>query len=258
MKRKPVIGSTVAAALSIYFLWNQPALARQQSTSPVVDKEATAALERMGRYLRSLKTFQVQSTTTMEDVLTDGQKVQYTGTVMALARIPDRLRMSIENERRDRLYVYDGKQLTVLARGANTYATVPAPPTIAQLSDMLDQKYGLEMPLEDLFHWGETRSATAGITSAMLVGPSQIGGVTCAHYAFRQEGLDWQVWIQQGDHPLPRKLVLTTTTDEARPQYTAVIDWNLAPAFNDQAFTFVAPKGAGRAVLAGITQEVTR
>ncbi len=83
----------------------------------------------------------------------------------------------------------------------------------------------------------------------MFVGPSEIGGVTCGHYAFRQEGLDWQVWIQMGDFPLPRKQVLTTTTDEARPQYAATFTWNLAPSFNEAAFEFVPPKGAGRVVL---------
>jgi hypothetical protein len=61
------------------------------------------------------------------------------------------------------------------------------------------------------------------------------------HYAFRQPGLDWQVWIQRGDFPLPRKILLTTTSDDARPQHTAVYTWNLAPSFNDEAFAFVPP-----------------
>jgi hypothetical protein len=43
---------------------------------------------------------------------------------------------------------------------------------------------------------------------------------TCEHYAFRQEGLDWQIWIQ-GDYPLPRKFVIRTLTDDARPQHTS-------------------------------------
>jgi hypothetical protein len=43
--------------------------------------------------------------------------------------------------------------------------------------------------------------------------------------------------------------VLTTMTDEARPQYVATLTWNLAPSFNDAAFAFVPPKGAGRVVL---------
>ena len=63
---------------------------------------------------------------------------------------------------------------------------------------------------------------------------------------FRQDGLDWQIWIQAGDYPLPRKMVLTTTDDDARPQQTSVWTWNLAPSFNSPEFDFVAPEGAKR------------
>jgi hypothetical protein len=200
----------------------------QQATP--VEPEAMAALKHMGAYLRSLKSFQVDAVTSTEQVLEDGQKVQFSGVTNILARMPDRLRISVDSDQHDRLWVYDGKQFTLLARRVNYYATVPAPPTIAQLADVMDETYGLQLPLEDLFRWGGPHSQDAAITSAMFIGPSQIGGVTCGHYAFRQQGLDWQVWIQFGDYPLPRKLVLTTLTDEARPQYVATFAWNLAPA----------------------------
>jgi hypothetical protein len=85
----------------------------------------------------------------------------------------------------------------------------------------------------------------------MDVGSATIDGTTCQHYAFRQDDIDWQLWVQKGDYPLPRKLVITTKTDDARPQHTAVYRWDLAPSFNDAAFTFDPPKGALRVVLEG-------
>ena len=120
-----------------------------------------------------------------------------------------------------------------------------APPTLVELADQLEAKYNIELPLVDLFRWGN-RSESATITSARDIGPSECGGSTCEHYAFRQPGLDWQIWIQNGDYPLPRKIVLTTTTDEARPQYSAAYTWNLAPSFDASAFTFVPPRDAHR------------
>ena len=45
------------------------------------DPEALAALDRMGAYLRTLTAIQVEAATTNEDVLEDGQKIQYTGVV---------------------------------------------------------------------------------------------------------------------------------------------------------------------------------
>jgi hypothetical protein len=83
----------------------------------------------------------------------------------------------------------------------------------------------------------------------MDAGPAVIDGTTCQHYVFRQDDIDWQIWIQKGDYPLPRKVVITTKTDDARPQHSAEYQWDLAPSFNDAAFTFNPPKGALRVVL---------
>ena len=55
---------------------------------------------------------------------------------------------------------------------------------------------------------------------AVDIGPSAVDGMTCEQYAFRQEGVDWQIWIQLGDFPLPRKLVIRTLTDDAKPQHS--------------------------------------
>lgn len=213
---------------------------------------AVAALDTMGAYLRSLPAFQVRAVTTTEDVLEDGQKVQYASTTDLLAtRTPDRLRAEVSSDRQERLYLFDGRQFTLFAKRLGYYATTAAPPTLGALTDRLEERYDLEVPLVDLFKWGP--SASAGLTGALDLGPSDVGGVTCRQYAFRQDGLDWQIWIQLGDYPLPRRLVATTTSDEARPQFTANYDWNLAPSFNASAFTFVPPPDAKRIVFAAET-----
>jgi hypothetical protein len=222
----------------------------QAQQSPAVEPAAMAALQKMGGYLRDLSSFQVTATTTDEEVLDDGQKVQYTETADVVARLPDRLRAELESERRQRTYLYDGSNFTLFARRAKLYATVPAPSTLRALVDALEENYGLTVPLVDLFLWGSPGWSTDGIKGAIDLGPSVVEGITCQHYAFRQDDIDWQIWIQRGDHPLPRRLVITTRTDEARPQHTAVFTWNLAPSFNESAFEFDPPADASRVLLA--------
>jgi hypothetical protein len=229
------------------------AQAQTTAATPGIDREAIAALTRMGTYLRSLKAYQVAARTTDEDVLDDGQKIQREGKIDLLARMPDALRVEQSNDRVERLYLYDGKNVTLLAKRVNMYATVPAPPTIRQLGDVLYDQYGIEVPLVDLFLWGAPGWTADDIKGAMVVGPSVVEGTTCQQYAFRQDDIDYQVWIQLGDYPLPRKVVITTKTDEARPQHTGLFTWNLAPSFNDGAFVLDPPPGAQRAVLAEIT-----
>jgi hypothetical protein len=220
------------------------------AANPDVDPAAISALEKMGAYLRTLKVFRVDTRTTRDEVLDDGQKIQMNGKAALLIRRPDGMRASVESDLQDRMYFYDGKNFTLYAKRLGFYATASAPPTLAQLADVLDTKYDIEIPLADLFTWGTEQAHADKITSAVDVGPSEVDGTSCEHYAFRQEGLDWQVWLQQGSNPLPRKLVLTTTDDEARPDYSSTIIWDLAPAYNDAAFTFDPPSDAKKIVFA--------
>ncbi|MFN8094017.1 MAG: DUF2092 domain-containing protein [Vicinamibacteria bacterium] len=215
-----------------------------------VEPAAMDALKAMGAYLRSLKAFRVEAATTDEDVLEDGQKVQYDGRATILARMPDGLRAEVSNDRFDRMFFYDGRTFTLYGRRLNLFATIAAPPTIGKLADQLDAEHGLTVPLVDLFRWGSDGWTTDGITGALDLGPASVAGTTCEQYAFRTDEVDWQIWIQKGDFPLPRKLVITTRTDEARPQHTAVFTWDLAPSFSADAFVFDPPEGAGRVVLA--------
>ena len=226
------------------------AAATLQSNDNDVDPDSIAALNKMGTYLRSLKAFQVVSAITRDDVLDDGQTVQFDSRVDLLARVPDRLRAEVNSSERHRFYFYNGKTFTIFAARVNYYATMPAPPTLSKLAKELDDKFDLELPLQDLFYWGTADAKIDEIKKATDVGPSEVGGITCEHYAFHQEGLDWQVWIQQGDYPLPLKLVLTTLTDEARPQYSSVLTWNLAPSFNEAAFDFDPPNDAQKITIA--------
>jgi hypothetical protein len=243
-----------AAAPSETAATNQAAPAAASTTpAPSVerDPDAIKALEKMGDYLRTLKAFQVRTETSRDEVLDDGQNVEFDGVVDMIAARPNRLRVEVTSDKQQRLYFYNGSNLSVWARRANYYATVPAPPTIRELVDTLTSKYDIELPLADLFYWSDSKS-TGDITSASDLGDSQVGGVSCEHYAFRQEGADWQVWIQLGEYPLPRKLVIRTTTDEARPRFAAVMTWNLAPSFNDAAFTFVPPADAHKIAMAQV------
>jgi len=252
MKRARLSAGLLSAMLAV--AGQPPTMANAQTApaAPAIDSEAIDALNKMGAYLRTLNAFQVKATVTTEEVLTDGLKVQLTNTSDLIAERPNHLRLDVTSDSKQRLFLYDGKTFTLFAPRSSMYATVPAPATIAELADRLEEKYDIELPFVDLFRWGTPKSAVNEITVADYIGPSVVAGITCDHYVFRQPGLDWQIWIQSGDFPLPLKLVLTTTTDDARPQHSAVYAWNLAPSVSDDAFAFVPPKDAMKISIAEV------
>jgi hypothetical protein len=216
-----------------------------------VDPDAVDAVKKMGAYLRTLKAFQVIADVTHDDVLEDGLIVQSNSKVDLLAVAPNRMRVEITGDDKHRLYLYDGKNFTVWGKLVNYYATVPAPPTIVELFKKVDEKYDISLPLIDLFKWGTNEDDINKIKTAVDVGPAAVEGVTCEHYAFHQQDVDWQIWIQLGQYALPRRLVITTLTDDARPQHSDTLTWNLAPSFNDEAFVFDPPPDAKRVILEG-------
>lgn len=244
----------IALAMVLAVTLSASAAVTPAANNAVVEPAAIAALQNMGTYLRSLSAFQIEAAVQKELVLENGLKVQLDEAVSLVTRRPDRLMLKVSSERKEREFFYDGRQFTLWAPRVNSYATVVAPPTIRELIIRLEEKFGIEMPLVDLFKWGTEESRIKEITIAMELGKAKVGGADCTHYGFRQEGLDWQIWIQNGNYPLPRKLVLTTTTDEARPQHQAVLTWNLAPVFIDKDFTFEPPANAQRIVFAQPTK----
>jgi hypothetical protein len=245
-----IIGAVLCAPFESRVLAGE----RQQAAAkaPALDPGAMDALNKMGAYLRTLKSFQVRADISTDDVMDDGQTIQTNSKVDIVAARPNRLRMEVDADDGHRFFFFDGKNFTIYGQLVNYYATVPAPSTIGQLTDDLSTKYGIELPLLDLFEWGTNDSTINRIKGAIDVGPSTIDRITCEQYAFHQDNVDWQIWIQLGEFPLPRKLVIRTLTDDAKPQHIELINWNLAPSFSDDAFTFDPPADARRITLADI------
>jgi hypothetical protein len=85
----------------------------------------------------------------------------------------------------------------------------------------------------------------AGRCLAKHIGRSVIDGVECEHLAFRNFDTDWQLWVEVGERPIPRKLVITSKTMSNAPQYTLRIkDWKTGVKPAQDAFAFAPPAGA--------------
>ena len=213
-------------------------------TTGVIDSRAVNALRTMGAYLRTLKSFGVDVKGARDEVMNDGQKILISGTIKYLVRTPDRMRAEINTDRKQRTIYYNGKTMTLYAPRMHYYSTVNAPPTVMQMLDTVKAKYGVELPVADLFLWGTPRDGVSDLTQARYIGPSTVDGIQTDQYAFRQEGTDWQIWIEQGSRPLPRRLVITSVDKPEAPQYLAQLMWDLTANTDDSQFTFEPPKDA--------------
>jgi hypothetical protein len=125
------------------------------------------------------------------------------------------------------------------------YATVAAPPTLEAMLDFARDKLDILAPGSDLIYKNASERFYERLTSAFVVGKAVVGGVRCDHIAFRNPEVDWQIWIQEGDKPLPRKFIVTSKRMPESPQFVLVLSkWDAAPKLTDAMFRFVPPKGS--------------
>jgi hypothetical protein len=189
--------------------------------------------------LSTLSSFEIKTDTTLDLVTVRGQRVQLGGVAHYKVRRPDGFRIDVDSDFMSRRFYFDGKQFTVVAPQLGYYASAAAPPTIRQTLDVVWNKFGIALPLEDLFRWSDPEiSRVEKLTSAFAVGPATIDGVATDHYAFREGAHDWEIWIEQGARPIPHKLVIVDQSDPARPAYVARLTWNIKPTLTADDFTF--------------------
>jgi hypothetical protein len=217
----------------------------------VVEDTAIDAIKEMSAYLKTANTVAITSQGSLDVVTNDGQRIQLDGTTTYKVRKPGFV-IDYESNIKSRRFIYDGKNFTVYSPKLGFYAQAPAPGTNKEVLDAIYEKFGISLPLVDFLRWGDGENADRiqALKSAYEVGTATIDGVDTDHFAFREEAVDWEIWIQKGDQPLPRKLVIVDRTDPARPTFIARLSWQINPTFTDADFTFVPDANAKKIQLA--------
>lgn len=218
-----------------------PALAQPSGIDPRADKLLKASTA----YLASQKQFSVDARSTIEVVLVSGQKIQFDHTARLSVQRPNRLRATRRGDLVDQDFYYDGKSLTLHNPTEKFYASVAAPDTVEKMLDFARESLDIVAPAGDLIYRDAYQILMQDVTQGFVVGKGVVEGARCDHLAFRAPHVDWQIWIQEGKQPVPRKLVITSRDVAGEPQFAVVMTkWNLAPKFAEGTFEFKPPQAA--------------
>ena len=116
---------------------------------------------------------------------------------------------------------------------------------------------GTPAPLHDFLSSNFYTNVKDNLRSGFYVEEEKIGKRTCHHLAFRTNVVDVQIWIEDGDRPLPCSVVITYKQEEASPQFWAQFhDWDLSPKTPDRLFEYTAPEGAEKLTLGAAIEEI--
>ena len=112
------------------------------------------------------------------------------------------------------------RENTTAPPATRAFAQMNAPGSIDGLIDRLRGELGIDVPGADILLSDIFAELEAGVLDAKHVGQGVVDGVECEHLAFRNADTDWQIWIQTGAQPVPRKYAITSKAVAGAPEYT--------------------------------------
>ncbi len=220
------------------------------TATPAAQAQENAArkiLKAMSDYIGGQKVVSMTFDADIEVMTVELQKIQFTNSGTIVLSRPNRLHGTRTGGYHDMAFFFDGKTFTVHDKDNGAYAQAPAAGSIDDLVGKLRDEFSIEAPGADLL-LSNTYDVLAGnAIDAKHIGQGVIDGVECEHLAFRTPEVDWQIWIETGARPIPRKYVITSKTVTGMPQYTLRIkEWKTDAQIAADTFTFKAPGTAKR------------
>jgi hypothetical protein len=212
-----------------------------------VDPEADRLLRQMFEYLDSLPAFTVEARNTEEIILINGQKLDFEASSHVTVHRPNRVRSQRIGVLDEVDFYYDGTAITLHVKDGDFdyYATAPVPDDLDGALDALREGLSLEIPGADLLYTDAYAGMTWDLTEARYIGLESLGRVRAHHLAFRTPSIDFQLWVGDGDQPLPYRYIITTKWTTGAPQFGIEFsDWNVSPQIEEATFTFTPPPGA--------------
>ncbi|MGA7578703.1 MAG: DUF2092 domain-containing protein [Desulfobaccales bacterium] len=224
---------------------------------PAPAPDPKQVLQQMCDFLKNQHQFSFKAEVYNDQVFKGGRKLQFGLDVEAFFRRPDRFRINGDGDWENKQLIYDGKTLTLYDKNMNHYGTIEIAGDIDAALDKANKEYGLRVGLAELGANRLAEHANQGLTDALYVGESKVRGVPCHHLALDKENVLYQLWVEAGNKPLLRKIVVTQKKLPSAPQWTAFLsDWNFSPQLADNLFTFSPPAGAQKIKFLPVKQVV--
>jgi hypothetical protein len=181
-----------------------------------------------------------------------GQKIEFGEMRKLTVSRPDRLRIDGESsDGAKTLTVFTGKSIVLVDATRNVYATEPQPGGIDETVVHFVRDLGMRLPMAVLLVSQLPKELNDRVRSVDYVEKTNILGSAAHHLAARTDSVDFQVWVADGDKPLPLRVVITYRKAKGEPQFWAQFsDWNLAPAIVASTFEAQPPSGAQKVAFA--------
>jgi hypothetical protein len=222
--------------------------------SRLIEPRVQKLMRRMSDRLAQVTALAIEAEEIYDEVPADRPRTQLMNVRRVAMRRPDRLVSDAAGDAQNGALWYDGRTASALDREQNVWTSGAVPPTVDGALDWIFDQTGTVVPLADFLYADVYDRMTREVQRGVYLGVHEAAGVPCHHLSFEQATIDWQLWIDAGPDPLPRRLVIAYKSEDDVPQYSVTIrKWNVKADLPEALFRFVPPAGAKRIEIAAFT-----
>jgi len=209
------------------------------------DAKAIEVLKQMSVYKSSLDQVVIEGVTFTDARLGGGLIVSNAEEVSVSIKRPGSMRITSSDGETTKGFYFHNGMFTFFNSAKNLYGQADIPKEIEAAIDYALNKLGIEAPLMDmLYKDAATHLITSTETILYLTDKARVGGVDCHHLAIRGAEADVQLWVEEGERPVTRKIVISSKWEGGSPRFIANLEWDTSPDFKPGMFDFNAPEGA--------------
>jgi len=222
--------------------WVPPPLTGSAGELP----EGRNILRRHIDFMQDHRQVSFRAVVTYEVVQENGQKLHFDILHQVAVERPDRLFwVTLHDDATvDSAWCGDG-EFTLLKQPANLWARIDVPLDLSEAVTRLSEEYHIAVPFVDLLS-GDVAELWLGddVLSVDYIGESWVEGWWTDHVAVRKPGVEFELWIRQGDEPFPVKMAMVLTDEPGLPGHTVRFRGWSTKISEDLIPSFTPPEGS--------------
>lgn len=234
------LGFCLCSALTLAY-----AAPKMPAETERIDAEAMDILQRMAQNIASAEQFSVTIRSNYDAPQADGQMIEFGALRDIQVLRPDNMRVDLKrSDGEERTLLLGNDQIVLINHSEEAFSKKRHVAGLDEMITYLVSVLDIPLPLAKLFRSTLPSDFTSSIKEIAYVEHDVLTPVPTHQLAVRTGAVDFQVWVDMSDNPLPQRIIITYKNESQAPQFRADFSsWDLSAKAAKGPFDFVQPEG---------------
>jgi hypothetical protein len=222
------------------------ASAADDKDHPELDRKTAEVMKKLGPLYKDAKVLRTEGVVETTITPDAGEKQVVKAKINVEYQRPNLFAMRAKQDKGGLEVISDGKAMFMCNTAKKEYTEAKAPKGLDKVGETLQMvgvQYG--MLFQNVLAADPAEALLDGVTEGKHAGMEKVDGKECHHLKFKQEGLDWELWVAAEGQPFVLKALSTREFPGGKMvSVETYTNWKHNTEPTKDVFTFKAPEGA--------------